>query len=101
MHEALRLGRPFNVIHFATGSKFDIFPAAGNPYIETQIERGESQDVPLGGGVSVRCRVATPEDTILAKLVWYRAGGEQSDRQWNDVRGIRSVRGQASGSCRT
>lgn len=95
IHEALRLGRPFNVIHFATGSKFDIFPAAGNPYMETQIERSESQDVPLGGGVSVRCRVATPEDTILAKLVWYRAGGEQSDRQWNDLRGIRSVQGQA------
>jgi hypothetical protein len=28
---------------------------------------------------------------LLAKLMWYRAGGEQSERQWNDVRGIRSV----------
>jgi hypothetical protein len=37
--------------------------------------------------------VASAEDTILAKLIWYRAGGEQSERQWNDVRGIRSVQG--------
>jgi hypothetical protein len=31
MLEALRLDRPFNLIHFASGCKFDIFPAAGNP----------------------------------------------------------------------
>jgi hypothetical protein len=29
MIEALHNGRCFNVIHFATGSKFDIFPAEG------------------------------------------------------------------------
>jgi Family of unknown function (DUF6788) len=28
--------------------------------------------------------VASPEDTILAKLEWYRLGGEISDRQWRD-----------------
>jgi hypothetical protein len=25
------------------------------------------------------------------KLVWYRSGGEVSERQWNDVRGIAAV----------
>jgi hypothetical protein len=29
------------------------------------------------------------------KLLWYRAGGEQSERQWNDLRGIRAVQGEA------
>ena len=37
--------------------------------------------------------MATAEDTILAKLEWYRAGGESSERQWNDLRGIARVRG--------
>ncbi len=32
--------------------------------------------------------VASPEDTILAKLEWFRAGGEQSERQWGDVVGV-------------
>ena len=42
MRDALRHGRPFNVIHFASGYKFDIFPAAGNPYFETQLERSRA-----------------------------------------------------------
>jgi hypothetical protein len=32
--------------------------------------------------------VATAEDTILAKLEWYRLGGEVSDRQWRDILGV-------------
>lgn len=32
-----------------------------------------------------RFLVASPEDTLLAKLEWFRAGGEVSDRQWADV----------------
>ena len=32
--------------------------------------------------------IATAEDTVLAKLVWFRKGGEVSDRQWSDVLGI-------------
>jgi hypothetical protein len=93
MIEALQHGRCFNVIHFATGSKFDIFPAAGNSFIETQIQRSKPQQILLGEGVSIHCPMATAEDILLAKLAWYRAGGEQSERQWNDVRGIRSVQG--------
>ena len=87
IQEALAQKRPFNLIHLGSGYKFDIFPAVG------QIERSKSQEVPLGEGANVRCSLATAEDTLLAKLVWYRQGGEQSERQWNDVRGIRSVQG--------
>jgi predicted P-loop ATPase len=37
--------------------------------------------------------VASAEDTILAKLFWYQAGGQTSQRQVSDVRGIISVQG--------
>jgi hypothetical protein len=37
--------------------------------------------------------VATAEDTILRKLEWYRAGGETSERQWNDLRGVLKISG--------
>ena len=34
--------------------------------------------------------ISSPEDTALAKLVWFRKGSE-SDRQWHDILGILSV----------
>ena len=33
-------------------------------------------------------RVATPEDVVLAKLVWYRLGDETSEAQWADILGV-------------
>ncbi|HYL35453.1 MAG TPA: hypothetical protein VEV17_06040 [Bryobacteraceae bacterium] len=90
MLDALRRGRPFNVIHLGSSSKVDIFPAS-DAFTNAQVERARVEEIVLGAGEAVKCRVATPEDTILAKLMWYRAGGEQSERQWSDLRGVRSV----------
>ena len=40
-----------------------------------------------------RLFVHPPEDILLQKLRWFRAGGERSDRQWRDVIGIVRVQG--------
>src|SRR5271163_269050 len=73
--QALRHEHSFTVIHFDSGSKFDIFPAAGNRFVETEIERSKLRDIPLNNGLIIQCPVATAEDVLLAKLMWYRAGG--------------------------
>jgi hypothetical protein len=81
-----RDGRAFNLIHIATAQKVDIFPAT-NHFHSTQMERATIIPVfPFEN--AMRFPVASPEDVLLAKLQWYRAGGEVSDRQWGDITGL-------------
>ena len=40
-----------------------------------------------------RLWIASAEDTILAKLGWYRRSGGASQRQWRDVQGVGELRG--------
>jgi hypothetical protein len=42
---------------------------------------------------TARLQIASPEDTILQKLLWYRKGGGVSERQWNDILGVIKVQG--------
>jgi len=93
MHDALDSGRSFNLIHFASSYKFDIFPLSSDAFQQAQFSRREMKDVAVGGA-TIAVPVATAEDTLLMKLAWYRSGGEVSERQWNDVRGIVAVQQQ-------
>ena len=43
-------------------------------------------------GSTRRLWIASAEDTILAKLGWYRRGGGTSERQWRDVQGVIGLR---------
>jgi hypothetical protein len=92
MRDALESGRSFNLIHFASSYKFDIFPLLPDAFQQTQFSRRELREI-APGGAKLAVPVATAEDTLLMKLVWYRAGDEVSERQWNDVRGILAVQG--------
>lgn len=92
MREALRFGRSFNAIHFATGFKIDIFPLAKDAYHAGELARSEKRIWEIGSSDSVELRVASAEDTILEKLVWYKQGGQIADKQWSDVLGIVTTR---------
>jgi hypothetical protein len=86
MSHALTLGRPFNIINKITGEKFDFFPARAE-FHEEELKRARMMDLRLGKE-TLRLPVASLEDIILAKLQWYRAGGEVSERQWSDVQNL-------------
>jgi hypothetical protein len=92
--DALRHGRSFNLIHYESSYKYDIFPLMPDDYSQTQFRRRRFETTRLFGDEPIECAFATAEDTILNKLRWYRAGGETSERQWNDLRGILQVRGE-------
>jgi hypothetical protein len=39
--------------------------------------------------------LASAEDTVLAKLEWFRLGAEASERQWADVLGVLRAGGES------
>jgi len=87
MQDAVARRRSFNLIHLDSMFKVDIFVSKSRPFDQSTLARARPTSVGEGeGGIPVR--VASPEDTILAKLEWYRAGGEASERQWADILGV-------------
>lgn len=90
IRRAIAHGRKFNVIHLSAIFKVDVF-AASTSLGKQQLVRKQLYE--LDPGMPERVWVATAEDTILAKLHWHRIGGEVSELQWRDVRGIIGTRG--------
>ena len=85
--------RSFNVIHLDSILKVDVFVARADPFHLMQMRRRVLQATGPDGQTSIY--VASPEDTVLAKLQWYREGRGVADRQWNDVLGVLKVQGAA------
>jgi hypothetical protein len=84
--KAIRGGRPFNLIHMPTVLKFDLFPSGAFPLGTEELDRAISlADTGLS---KAPARFVTPEDILLAKLYWFRSGGEVSEMQWRDVQGV-------------
>jgi hypothetical protein len=83
IRRAVHTGRHFNVIHSDTSFKVDIFTPKLKGFASQQLERRKMQ--PFGSGLIREAYFASPEDTVLAKLDWYRKGNEVSERQWLDV----------------
>lgn len=92
IREALNRGVAFNVIHFKSSYKFDLFPVVSE-FERSQLARGAVVEAAPFDTAPLRFRVASAEDTILAKLAWFKKGGCVSARQWNDVLGVVRIQG--------
>lgn len=86
IRDALRHNTSFNLLHLEVWFKVDIFLLKNRPYDLQAIER--RQRATLGTKPPLTVWVAAPEDILIAKLEWFRLGGEVSDRQWRDILGI-------------
>ena len=83
---AIRSGRSFNAIHIPTVLKFDFFPASAFPLGSEELDRAVSLE---DSGLSkAPAPFVSAEDILLAKLWWFRSGGEVSEVQWRDIQGI-------------
>jgi hypothetical protein len=84
VRDAIGRRASFNVIHLETMVKVDVFVSRDRPFDRRALGRARPAAVEGGGEIPV----SSPEDTVLAKLEWFRRGGEVSERQWVDVTGV-------------
>jgi hypothetical protein len=90
MRDSIEHQSSFNLIHYETAFKVDIFIRKSRPFDQKQLERRRPLVIATDPEQSVY--VTSPEDIILAKLEWYRLGNEVSERQWRDVLGVLKTR---------
>jgi hypothetical protein len=92
IRDAIDRRSEFNVIHLGTMFKVDVFVPALDRVSRAQIDRAAIVTVDSEAGHDLR--VASAEDTVAQKLLWYRRGGESSERQWLDTLGVIAVQGK-------
>ncbi|MCK6529894.1 hypothetical protein L6R50_20820 [Myxococcota bacterium] len=94
IRDAIKRRASFNVIHLDTMFKADVFIQKGDSWSRGEMERARTEQLDMPGG-QVTIRFASPEDTLLHKLIWYKLGDEMSDRQWSDILGVLKIQGMA------
>ncbi|MDO9016199.1 MAG: hypothetical protein Q8S73_41880 [Deltaproteobacteria bacterium] len=94
IRDAIKHHSSFNVVHLATMFKADVFIMKGDPWSREEMTRARAEEVDVAEG-KVSIRFASPEDTLLHKLVWYKMGNQVSDRQWGDILGVLNVQGDS------
>ena len=84
--QAIERRSSVNLIHLETMFKVDIFVPKERPFDQQQLVRRISERFKADSDKTVW--LLSAEDVILAKLDWFRPGGEVSERQWRDILGI-------------
>ncbi len=90
MREAIDRRSSFNLIHLATMLKVDVFVPKARAFDREMFDRIHREQL-IDGEAAQAFSLPSAEDMVLAKLEWYRLGGEASERQWMDVLGILKV----------
>jgi hypothetical protein len=81
LSEAIRTRRSWNIFHVPTVTRVDLFVLKTGAYDAEEFSRRRGWEIAPGQSIVLKA----PEDSILRKLLWFRAGGENSDHQLRDV----------------
>jgi hypothetical protein len=87
--EAIHTKSSFNLIHFGTALKIDIFIYKDEPHQRSAIDRKVKDK--LDEENDFEHYFSAAEDIIIAKLQWIEQGNRMSERQWLDIIGVIKV----------
>jgi hypothetical protein len=91
LRDAVLHARCANAFYLPVVTKIDFFGRGYEPFDESEFSRRRAATVTATGESLI---VKTPEDTVLRKLLWFREGGEVSDKQWRDIVSVLQISGQ-------
>lgn len=86
IRQAVQRRSSFNLIHLKTMFKVDVFLTKARAFDRQQLTRRVA--VSMGDDEDKYAWILSAEDIVLAKLDWFRMGGESSERQWRDILGV-------------
>jgi hypothetical protein len=92
IRSAIRRRGIFNVIHIRSANKVDVHVLEPTPFEASQLKRA----VPASPGreLDSRIRIASAEDIVLQKLLWYRKSEGALERQLRDIAGVLKLQGE-------
>lgn len=83
---AIRKRGMFNVIHIRSGNKVDVHVLEPSEFEASQLRRAvPAPPGPLG---AAGLKLASAEDIVLQKLLWYRKSDGALERQLRDIAGV-------------
>ena len=91
IRDAVQRKACFNLIHYPSSFKVDIFVSRDRPFDRNSMTRAIIGEIGLN--IKLELPMASAEDTIISKLDWYKIGNESSERQWQDVSRIMKLLG--------
>jgi hypothetical protein len=90
LRDALLRASCANAFYLPVVTKIDFFGRGYEAFDESEFSRRQTTTVTASGESLV---VKTPEDTVLRKLLWFREGGEVSEKQWRDIVSVLQISG--------
>lgn len=90
LRDAVLRARCANAFYLPIVTKIDLFGRGYEPFDESEFSRRRTMTVTASGESLV---VKSPEDTVLRKLLWFREGGEVSEKHWRDVVSVLQISG--------
>jgi hypothetical protein len=92
VRSAIRRRAIFNVIHIRSANKVDVHVLEPSSFEASQLKR--AVPAPPGPGGDAGLRIASAEDIVLQKLLWYRKSDGALDRQLRDIAGVLKLQGK-------
>jgi len=92
LRDAVLHARSANAFYLPVVMKIDFFGRGYEPFDDSEFSRRRPVVVRASGEAIV---VKSAEDTVLRKLLWFREGGEVSEKQWRDIVSVLRVSGDA------